>query len=79
MGVAHDDKGIGIDLLHQLLHRNDVAAAEGAHDHLRGPAAVGPRSVQKRHAHQHNITQNPISMSAALPYGMGRVATRQRA
>ena len=50
MGVADDDKGVGIHSLDQLLHGDDLAATEGAQNHALVLAAPGALALQQGHA-----------------------------
>ena len=50
MGITDNDKGVGVDALHQLLHRDDVAPAEGAQNDLRRLVGIGSGAVQQRNA-----------------------------
>ena len=47
MGVAHDNKGVRVDALHQLLDGDEVPATEGAQDDPLFLAAPGPLTVQQ--------------------------------
>ena len=47
MGVAHDDEGVRVDALHQLLDGDEVPATEGAQDDPLFLAAPGPLTVQQ--------------------------------
>ena len=47
IGVAHDDERIGIGVLHDGLDADDLRTAEGAQDHVFGPAAEAAPSLQQ--------------------------------
>ena len=49
MGVADDDKGVWVDLLHRPLHGDDLCPGAGAQDHLLVLAAVSALALQKCH------------------------------
>ena len=49
MGVAHDQKGVRVHLLHRRLDGGDLPLLEGAHQHVLLLARIGPLAVEDGH------------------------------